>query len=84
MLVLMYKLSKIKENVNTVRPERLLRTGPKVKMKIAFTDKERVLRSPYYKCNRLMDQLSTDIQTTENIFEFKAKLKKIDMAELYC
>ena len=56
----------------------------KVKMKIAFTDKERVLRSPYYKCNRLWDQLSTDIQTTENIFEFKAKLKKIDMAELYC
>ena len=67
MLVLMYKLSKIKENVNTVRPERMLRTGPKVKMKIAFTDKERVLHSPYYKCNRLWEQLSSDIQLSENI-----------------
>ena len=45
MLKLMYKLSREGENRN-YHPEILLRTGPKVKMKIAFTDKERVLRSP--------------------------------------
>ena len=56
-LILMYKLSKIEENVNIYRPEMLLRTGPKVKMKLDFTDRERVLRSPYYVCNRLWDKL---------------------------
>ena len=45
MLVLMYKLSRNKENVNTLRPERQLRTGPKVKMKISFTDKESASQS---------------------------------------
>ena len=74
MLILMYKLSKIKDNVNEIRHDRQLRTSPKVKMKILFTDKERVLRSPYYKCNTLWDSLSSDIQLSENMFEFKAKL----------
>ena len=82
MLSMMYKLSRIKENVNTYRPERQLRTGPKVKMKIDFTDKERVLRSPYYKCNMLWDKLDSDIQLSENIFEFKRKLSKIDITGL--
>ena len=82
MLLLMYKLSKIKENVNDIRYERQLRTGPKVKMKIPFTDKERVLRSPYYKCNKLWDQLDSNIQLSENIFVFKANLNKIDTSNL--
>ena len=47
MLKLMYKLSKDMDNVDTHRPDRILRTAPKVKMKIEFTDKERVRRSPY-------------------------------------
>ena len=42
MLMLMYKLSLDENNVNTYRPDITLRTGPKVKMKVAFTDKERV------------------------------------------
>ena len=82
MLGLMYKLSRIPENVNDVKPERQLRTGPKVKMKVAFTDKERVLRSPYYKCNRLWEKLDSDTQRSLDNFEFKAKLKKIDMEGL--
>ena len=36
-------------------------------MKIPFTDKERVLRSPYYKCNKLWDKLDSNIQLFENI-----------------
>ena len=47
MLKLMYKLSLDAENV------RVLRTAPKVKMKVDYTDKESVLRSPYYNCSRL-------------------------------
>ena len=36
MLSMMYKLSLIKENVNTYRPERQLCTGPKVKYENRF------------------------------------------------
>ena len=57
MLSYMYKISKIVDNVNNYRPEMLLRTGPKVKMKKTFTDKTRVIRSPYYKCVQLWDKL---------------------------
>ena len=64
------------------RPDILLRTGPKVKMKLAFTDKERVLRSPYYMCNRLWDKLDSTIQLSKDIFEFKSNLKKIDLSLL--
>ena len=83
MLVLMNKVSRISDNVNNRKPERQLRTGPKVKMKSSFTDKERVLRSPYYKCIRLWDKLDSHIQLSENIFEFKMKLKKVDIAGLW-
>ena len=51
-------------------------------MKVAFTDKERVLRSPYYKCNRLWDNLDIETQFSADIFEFKANLRKVDMTEL--
>ena len=62
MLTLMYKLSKVGENVNTYRPGMILHTGPNVKMKVDFTDRERVVRSPYYVCSRIWDNLDSDIQ----------------------
>ena len=65
MLILIYKFSKDEENVNRYRPEITLRTRPKVKMKLAFTDKERVLRSPYYMCYRLWDKLDSTIQLSK-------------------
>ena len=57
----------------------LLRTGPKVKMKCAFTSKERVLRSPYYVCNKLWDKLDSNVQLAKDIVEFKNILKKMDL-----
>ena len=82
MLTLLYKLSKVKENVNRDRPEMLLRTGPKVKMKIDFTDRERVLRSPYYACNRLWDKLDCNIQHSKTMLEFKNNLRKVNLSTL--
>ena len=38
--------------MNSYCPEITLHTGPKVKMKVDLTDKERVGRSPYYLSNR--------------------------------
>ena len=82
MLKIMYKLSRDAENVNTYRPEVTLRTGPKVKMKIAFTDKERVCKSPYYLCNNLLNKLDSSIQRSKNIYEFKDQLKRVDLTEM--
>ena len=56
----------------------LLHTGPKVKMKIAFTNKERVLRSPYYLCNKLWDKLDSNVQMATNVVKFKNMLNKMD------
>ena len=65
-------------NLNTRRPDRILRTGPKVKMKVMFTDKERVLRSPYYVGNRVWDLLDADVQRSNTMFEFKNVIKKME------
>ena len=47
-------------------------------MKVDFTDRERVLHSPYYVCNRLWDKLDSEIQHCETISESKNKLKKLE------
>ena len=84
MLKMMYKLSKDNNNIERYRPEILLRTGPKVKMKIAFTNKERVLRSPFYLCNKLWDKLDSTVQLAKNVVEFKNNimLNKMDLTDL--
>ena len=82
MLKMMYKLSQNFENVNNYRPEMLLRTAPKVKMKIEFTDKERVRRSPYHLCSQLWDKIDSSTQASKNIVEFSRKLRAIDVLNL--
>ena len=79
MLKIMYKLSREAENVNTYRPEVMLRTGPKVKMKIDFTDKDRVCRSPYYLCNKMWNKLNSSVQRADTLYAFKKHLKKMDL-----
>ena len=82
MLKMMYKLSLIDENVDMYRPEMQLRTGPKVKMKITFTDKEWVRRSPYYLCNQLWDKLNSKTQTSRTMIEFMNNLKETNIRML--
>ena len=79
MLKMMYKLSKTEDKVDRYRPEMLLRTGPKVKMKIAFTDKEKVKKSPYYLCNQLWERLESNIQLSSTLVEFKNNLRRVNV-----
>ena len=78
----MYKMSLMEDNVNRCRPEVVLRTAPKVKMKIDFTDKERVRRSPYYLGNQLWDKLDSSVQTSANIFEFTKKTGQYEIIRI--
>ena len=82
MLKMMYKLSLNEVNVNRYRPEVVLRTAPKVKMKVDFTDKERVRRSPYYVCNQLWDKLESSVQRSNNVFEFTKKIQQLKLSEM--
>ena len=82
MLKLMYKLSQDNENVNRYRPEMIQCTAPKVKMKIEFTDKEWVRRSPYYIGNQLWDKLDSLVQTAKTILGFSNLLRTLGIEEL--
>ena len=75
MLKMMYKLSLNEGNVNRYRP-------PKVKMKVDFTDKERVHRSPYYVCNQLWDKLESSVQRSNSVFEFTKKIQQLKLSEM--
>ena len=82
MLKMVYKLSQEEENVNMYRPEIVLRTGPKVKMKVEFTNKQRVQSSPYHMCVKLWDKLDMATQLSNNIYEFKQKIHAMDLSDL--
>ena len=51
-------------------------------MKIVFTNKERVLRSPFYLCNKLWNKLESKVQLAKNVVEFKNFLNKMDLTDL--
>ena len=78
MAKMIYKLSKDTRNLDDYRPGLELRAHPKVKMKVPFTKKNRVLNSPYYLCVRIWDQLPVDIQRAPSIMGFINKVKQID------
>ena len=69
-------------NVECHQPEMMLCTRPKVKMKIAFTNKERVLRNPFYLCNTLWDKSESKVQLAKNVVESNNILIKMDLTEL--
>ena len=51
-------------------------------MKVSFTKKERVLRSPYYEANRLWEQLDHTVQNLNSVYDFSIAVKKLDLATL--
>ena len=53
-----------------------------MKIKIAFTNKERVLRSLFYLCNKLLEKLDSTVQLAKNVVEFKNMLNKMDLTDL--
>ena len=81
MLKMMYKYSQYEEYVDQYRPKVELRARPKVKMKVAFTRKERVLKSPYYLCNKLWDQLDHTVQNANTCYEFATAVRKLDLTK---
>ena len=82
MLCLVFKYSKKQINLDEHRPDMVLRRRHKVKMKLAFSNKGRVLKSPYYLAVHLWNQLEVDVQTSICKKDFRQKLYFIDFNNL--
>ena len=82
MLKLVFKYSKSIENVETRRPDVVLRDRHKVKMKLPYSNKDRVLKSPYYISVNLWNQLDSDVQNIVSKGEFKKRIRALDLDEL--
>ena len=80
MSVYMYKLSQNHDALNVNRPDRILHNRDKIKLKIAFSNKDRVKKSPFYLCNNIWKKLSIESQRCDNIFEFKKHLRKSNLS----
>ena len=76
LLLFMYKKSKVsKDSLSIQRPKIELRSRNKVKFKQVFTDKSKVLNSPFYRGLYYWNQLPTDVQTSETVSIFKGKVR---------
>ena len=76
LLLFMYKKSKVsKDSLSIQRPKIELRSRNKVKFKQVFTDKSKVLNSPFYRGLYYWNQLPTDVQTSATVSIFKGKVR---------
>ena len=75
LLILMFKYSKLGKHVDHHRPEVVLRNNDAIKFLKRKTEKEKVMKSPYYRGCALWDQLTFNIQLSANIYIFKKTFK---------
>ena len=78
LLLFIYKKSKIdKQSLNTQRPKMELRSRNKVKFKQMFTDKSKVMNSPFYRGIFLWNKLSPEIQKAKDVSTFKSMVRSL-------
>ena len=78
LLLFMFKTSKTDNDIlNLQQPKIELRSRNKVKFKQPFTDKTKVQNSPFYRGIYLWNQLSHDIQVSNEISIFKAQVRSL-------
>ena len=84
MLKMMHKYSQVAENVDIYRGRNFVRGNRKVKLKLPFSDKTRVLQSPYYRSVHvcLWNQLDYKLQHIESTQLFGKAVKKLDLKKL--
>ena len=74
LLKIMYKQSHIDNNIDTYRPDRILRSSKKVKMKTPFTRITKIQKSPYYRGIYLWNELPQDLQNEKDIERFRSAI----------
>ena len=78
LLLFLYKKSLIdKESLNGQRPKMELRSRNKVKFKQIFTDKSKVMNSPFNRGILLWNKLSSEIQKSKDVTTFKRMVRSL-------
>ena len=72
----MYKESKVDQNIDIYRPQRVTCSATHVKLKHKFTRITKIQRSPYYRGLELWDQLPQSLQTLETNLMFKNAIRE--------
>ena len=78
LLKIMYKQSLDEINIDNYRPDRILCSRNKVKLKSSFTRITKIQRSQFYRGVRLWNELPLDLQRERNIEKFKRAIKIYD------
>ena len=60
----------------------MLQTNNKIKLKLDFTNKEGLLKSPYYLMNKLWNKLNVNMQMAPNYIDFTNCCKRMNMENL--
>ena len=76
LLKIMFGQSRNMENIDTYRPERILRRRFKIKLKSKFTRITKIQKSPFYRGISLWDALPQNIQREQSKIAFKNAINK--------
>ena len=79
-LKLIHKYSKVTENVDRRWITTFVRGSRKVKMKLLFSDKTKVRKSPYYRGVHLWNQIDYKIQHIEGERMFGKAIRRMDLS----
>ena len=82
LLKLMFNYSKSGKYVDLRRPDIILRNNNAIKFIKQRTEKEKVMRSPYYRGCTLWDQLTFEVQSSSDIYTFKKHLSRTDIERM--
>ena len=75
----MFGQSHIDDNIEYYRPERILRSNNKVKLKSNFTKITKIQRSPYYRGTGLWNRLPQSRQCEQDKMSFKNVVNRMDL-----
>ena len=78
-LKIMFGQSRNNDNIKYYRPERVLRSNDKVKLKSKFTRISKIKRSPYYRGISLWNKLPQSMQCEQDKTRFKKAVNGLDM-----
>ena len=72
----MYKQSLDNGNIDKYRPERILRSHKKVKLKNKFSRITKIQKSPFYRGVKLWNDLPLELQNVRKIETFKKTINR--------
>ena len=77
---MIHKYSRKDEFVDTAQATKFVRGSRKIKTKYPYSSKNRVLRSPYYRCVYLWNQLDYKLQHICSNKLFGKRLRTLDLS----